>query len=99
MYIKQRIFAVLLVLGSMCMIYYGWHRLFAEGVYYPKMAAFSPLVGIGGIFLFFFPTMGGKPETRRDKVIVLVVFAIGLIAGLINWYLMDPHLIENFGYK
>ena len=98
MYIKQRIFAVLLVLGSIGLIYYGWHSLFAEGVYYPKMAAFSPLLGIGGIFLFLFPTMGGKPETTRDRVIVLAVFGIGLIAGLINWYLMDPGLIADFGF-
>jgi hypothetical protein len=98
MYIKQRIFAVLLVLGSIGMIYYGWHSLFTEGVYYPKMAGFSPLLGIGGIFLFFFPTMGGKPETTRDRVIVLAVFAVGMIAGLINWLLMDPGLVTNFRF-
>jgi hypothetical protein len=98
MYIKQRIFAVLLVLGSIAMIYYGWHRLIEEGIYYPKMAAFAPLVGIGGIFLFFFPTMGGKPATTRDRVIVLAVFGLGLIAGLINWYLMDPHFLADFGF-
>jgi hypothetical protein len=98
MYIKQRIFAVLLVLGSIAMIYYGWHRLYADGVYYPKMAAFSPLLGVGGIFLFFFPTMGGRPETTRDRVIVLAVFAVGMIAGLINWLLMDPGLVSDFGF-
>ncbi len=90
MYIKQRLFAVLLVLGSIGMLYYSWQRLFAEGVYYLKMAAFAPLLGVGGIFLFCFPTMGGRPETTRDRVIVLAVFGVGLVAGLINWYLMDP---------
>lgn len=90
MYIKQRLFAVLLILGSIGMIYYGWYSLRMEGVYYLKMAAFAPLLGVGGIFLFLFPTMGGKPNTTRDKVIVFAVFAIGLIAGLVNWYLMDP---------
>ena len=98
MYIKQRLFAVLLVLASIGMIYYGWHSLYADGVYYPKMAAFSPLIGIGGIFLFFFPTMGGKPETTRDKVIVFAVFGIGLIAGLINWLLMDPGLVPDLKF-
>jgi len=98
MYIKQRLFAVLLVLASIGMIYYGWHSLYTDGVYYPKMAAFSPLIGIGGIFLFFFPTMGGKPETTRDRVIVLAVFAIGIIAGFINWSLMDPGLVPDLKF-
>ena len=90
MYLKQRLFAVLLVLGSIGMIYYGWHSLRTEGVYYLKMAAFAPLLGVGGIFLFFFPTMGGRPETTKERVIVLSVFVIGMLAGLVNWYLMDP---------
>ena len=90
MYIKQRLFAVLLVLGSIAMLYYSWHHLIAEGVYSLKMAAFAPLLGVGGIFLFCFPTMGGRPNTTKERVIVLAVFALGMIAGLINWYLMDP---------
>ena len=90
MYIKQRLFAVLLVLVSIGMLYYSWQRLWAEGVYYMKMATFSPVIGVGGIFLFFFPTMGGRPETNKDRLIVLGVFAIGMVAGLVNWYLMDP---------
>jgi hypothetical protein len=90
MYMKQRLFAVLLVLGSIAMIYYGWYRLKHEGVYSMRMAAFSPLVGVGGVFLLFFPAMFGKPNTTKEKVIVFVVFAIGIVAGLVNWYLMDP---------
>jgi hypothetical protein len=34
--------------------------------------------------------MGGKPTTTKQKIIVLLVFGIGLMAGLANWYLMDP---------
>jgi hypothetical protein len=34
--------------------------------------------------------MGGKPETAREKVVVLLVFGVGVAAGLVNWYLMDP---------
>ena len=90
MYIKQRLFAVVLILLSIAMIYYGWYTLRTEGEYSLRMAAFSPLVGIGGIFLLFFPSMFGKPDTTKEKIIVFAVFAIGLIAGLINWYLMDP---------
>jgi hypothetical protein len=90
MYIKQRLFAVVLILVSIALIYYGWYRLWTEGDYSLRMAAFSPVIGIGGIFLLFFPTMFGKPETTREKVIVMAVFAVGIVAGLINWYLMDP---------
>jgi hypothetical protein len=94
-YIKQRLFAVVLILLSIGMIYYGWYRLREEGVYSLKMVAFAPLIGVGGIFLLFFPAMIGKPDTAKEKVIVLVVFAIGIVAGLINWFLMDPAF---FGY-
>jgi hypothetical protein len=89
-YLKQRILAVLLVLGSIAMIYYDWYRLRTDGVYYQKMAAFAPLLGVGGIFLLFFPSLGGKPNSTKQRVIVLVVFAVGIIAGLVNWFLMDP---------
>jgi len=61
-----------------------------EGVYYIKMAAFAPLGVVGGIFLMLFPNMGGKPDTTKQKIIVMVVFVIGLLAGLVNWFLMDP---------
>jgi hypothetical protein len=95
MYIKQRLFAVLLILVSIAMIYYGWYQLRENGMYYLKMAAFSPLLGVGGLFLLIFPTMGGKPNTTKEKVIVMVVFAIGILLGLVNWFLMDPGF---FGY-
>ena len=90
MYIKQRIFAVVLILASMGMLYYGWQKLWQEGVYSLKMAAFSPLIGVGGLFLMFFPTMGGRPNSTKERVIVLGVFVIGIVAGLVNWFLMDP---------
>jgi hypothetical protein len=89
-YLKQRIFAVVLILLCAGMIYYGWYRLREDGVYSLKMAAFAPVGVVGGLFLLFFPSMGGKPNTTKERVIVLAVFAIGLIAGLINWFLMDP---------
>ena len=96
MYIKQRLFALVLIVACAGMVYYGWHRLWQEGVYSLKMATFAPVGVIGGFFLLLFPTMGGKPNTTKEKVIVLVVFVIGLVAGLINWFLMDPGF---FGYN
>jgi hypothetical protein len=89
-YTKERIVAVILILIGVAMIYYGWYYLRTEGVYYLKMATFSPLLVLGGIFLLFFPWLREKPTTKKRKVIVLLVFLVGMIAGLINWYLMDP---------
>ena len=88
--LKARLFAVALIIVCGGMIYYGWYQLRTEGIYYIKMAAFAPLGVVGGIFLLLFPGLGGKPNTAKEKVIVLVVFVIGLLAGLVNWYLMDP---------
>ena len=88
--LRARLLGVALIILCAAMIYYGWYQLRTEGVYYLKMAAFAPLGVVGGIFLLLFPGMGGKPNTTKEKVIVFVVFVIGLLAGLVNWYLMDP---------
>lgn len=90
MHVKERIIALILVLVSIAMIYYGWYRLWTEREYSLRMAAFAPLIGVGGIFLLFFPSMFGKPNTTKEKLIVMAVFTVGIIAGLVNWYLMDP---------
>ena len=87
---KARLFALALILGSIGLIYYNWHQLLEEGRYSLKLAAFGPVGVIGGLFLLLFPSMGGKPTTAKEKIIVLTVFAIGVVAGLFNWYLMDP---------
>lgn len=87
---KARIFALVLILVSVGLVYYNWHQLQQEGVYSMKLAAFGPLIGIGGLYLLLFPSRGGKPTSGKEKLIALAVFVIGLAAGLINWYLMDP---------
>jgi hypothetical protein len=89
-FIKARILAVVLILISVALIYINWRQLATEGKYSVKMAAFGPLIGIGGLFLLVFPSMAGKPSTTKEKVIALIVFIIGLAAGLLNWFLMDP---------
>jgi hypothetical protein len=89
-HLKARIFALLLIAGSVAIIYINWHQLLQDHTYSMKMAAFGPVIGIGGIFLLLFPSKAGKPTTAKDKIMVLIVLAIGLVAGLINWYLMDP---------
>jgi hypothetical protein len=89
-YLKARLFALVLILVGAVLIYINWQQRNSEGKYSLKLAAFAPLCVVGGIFLLVFPSKAGKPETTRDKIIALVVLVIGLAAGLVNWYLMDP---------
>jgi len=89
-HIKARLFALVLLLVGSGLIYINWRQLNSEGKYSLKLAAFAPLCVVGGIFLLLFPSKAGKPVTTGDKIITLVVFVIGLLAGLVNWYLMDP---------
>ena len=89
---KARIFALILIVVSAGLIHFNWRQLLQDGSYSMKLAAFGPVVGVGGVYLLLFPSMIGKPTTTREKIIALIVFAIGLVAGLINWYLMDPGL-------
>ena len=89
-HLKSRLLAVVIILIFGGMIYYNWHLLSSEGSYSMKLAAFGPVGVVGGFFLLLFPGKGGKPETARDKVIALLVFGVGVLAGLYNWYLMDP---------
>ena len=94
-HLKARLIALLIIVVSIGLIYYNWHQLLREGRYSLKLAALGPVGIIGGLFLLIFPSMGGKPTTTKQKVIVMAVFAIGLVAGLINWYLMDPGFFRN----
>lgn len=87
---KARLIALVLIIIFAVLSYLNWRDLLADGTYSMKLAAFGPVGIVGGLFLLFFPSKFGKPETTMDKVLVLAVFAIGLAAGLVNWYLMDP---------
>lgn len=88
--LKQRIVGLFIALVSIAILYWTWHEARHDGVYYLKAAAFAPLGIVGGIFLIFFPQFYGKPETTKEKVVVLAVFFVGILAGLFNWYLIDP---------
>jgi hypothetical protein len=89
-HLKMRLLGVVIIVVFAGLTYYNWRQLFDEGRYSLKMAAFGPVGVVGGLFVLLFPGKGGKPETTRDKIIVLLVFVGGLAAGLLNWYLMDP---------
>jgi di/tricarboxylate transporter len=88
--VKARILGLVLTLLGIGLTYINWHQFLKDGTYSLKMAAFGPLVAVGGVFLIFFPSMSGKPNTAKEKIILLMVFVLGLAAGLVNWYLMDP---------
>jgi len=89
-HLKARLFAIVLIAVFVGLTYLGWHQLTTEGRYSLKLAAFAPVGIVGGLFMLIFPAKAGKPVTTGDKLMVLIVFAIGLVAGLCNWYLMDP---------
>ncbi len=89
-HLKTRLLALAIIAVFAALIYVNWHQLRTEGRYSTKLAAFGPVGVVGGMFLLLFPGKGGRPETARDKALVLAVFAVGLAAGLLNWYLMDP---------
>jgi NhaP-type Na+/H+ or K+/H+ antiporter len=89
-HLKTRLLALAIIAVFAVLIYVNWHELRAEGRYSTKLAAFGPVGVVGGLFLLLFPSKGGRPETTRDKLLALVVFAVGLAAGFYNWYLMDP---------
>ena len=89
-HLKARILALVIIVVFAGLIYFSWRQLKTEGSYSLKLAAFAPVGVVGGLFLLFFPGKAGKPETTTDKIIVLLVFGIGLLLGLGNWYLMDP---------
>jgi NhaP-type Na+/H+ or K+/H+ antiporter len=89
-HLKVRLLAVVIIVVFVGLTYYNWQQLNSEGQYSLKLAAFGPVGVVGGLFLLLFPGKGGKPETTRDKLIALLVFGAGLVAGLYNWFLMDP---------
>ena len=88
--LKARLFGVVLILLSIGLIYYNWQQLWRDGSYSMKLATFGPVVTVGGIFLLIAPSQVGKPTTTKEKITVLLVVVVGMLAGLVNWYLMDP---------
>lgn len=89
-HLKPRLLAIALIVLFSALTYINWQQLWSSGSYSTKLAAFGPVGLVGGLFLIAFPGKFGKPTTRGDKILVMVVFVVGLLAGLINWYLMDP---------
>ncbi len=94
-HINPRLLFLGLLIVSIILVFSNWHQLLMTHKYSMKVAAFAPLCGVGGLFLMAFPTMAGKPHTVKEKTLVTIVLVIGLIAGLANWYLMDPGFFRH----
>jgi len=89
-HLKPRLLGIVLLILFGALTYINWQQLWSSGSYSTKLAAFGPVGLVGGVFLLFFPSKAGKPVTTGDKVLVMIVFVVGLLGGLVNWYLMDP---------
>ena len=87
---RTRLFAIVLILVCVGLVYYNWRQLWLDGTYSMKLATFAPVGAVGGVYLLLFPGMAGKPNTAKEKLGAFLVLGIGMAAGLINWYLMDP---------
>lgn len=92
--LKMRLLGLLFIVGFGALLYYEWQMLKSEGRYHLKATWLAPLGIIGGIFVLLFPAKAGRPETARDKLVVFLVFILGMAAGLLNWYLMDPNFFS-----
>ena len=90
MNLKGRLLGIIIIAVFAVIMYINWNQLHTEGKYSIKMAVFGPVGLIGGLFILAFPTKAGKPQSTLDKVLVLGVFIVGILAGLVNWYFMDP---------
>ena len=58
-HLKARLLGVVLILVSLGLIYYNWRQPWQDSTYSLKLAAFAPVVGVGGIFLLIFPARAG----------------------------------------
>jgi heme/copper-type cytochrome/quinol oxidase subunit 1 len=87
---KMRLLGVVIIAVFAGLLYYDWYMLLEERRYYMKLAVLAPLGIIGGFFVLLFPSKAGKPETGTDKLITFLVFLVGMAAGFVNLYLMDP---------
>jgi hypothetical protein len=90
--IKARLFGLLICLVSAGLTWYNWQDLLKHQSFSLKIATFGPVGIIGGFFLMLFPAYSGVPQSTKDRVLVFAVFGLGLVAGLLNLYLMDPRM-------
>ncbi|MBV6495267.1 MAG: hypothetical protein JFAIHJKO_00371 [Pyrinomonadaceae bacterium] len=87
---KTRLLGLAIIAMAIAMQWYNLYELREKGTYHFKAAAFAPLLFIGGLYSILFPSLAGKPETAKQKVLLIVVFVVGLATGAVDVYFMDP---------
>lgn len=87
---KARLFGLATIAMAIAMQWYNLYELREKGQYHFKAAAFAPLLFIGGLYSVLFPSLAGKPETAKQKFLLILVFIVGLAAGAVDVYWMDP---------
>jgi hypothetical protein len=65
--VKTRILALVLILLGIGLVYFNWHQLLKKGSYSMKMAAFGPLIGIGGVVPTILSVDGRKAQERKRE--------------------------------
>lgn len=88
--VKPRLLFLRLLIVSIALLYFNCQQLLTTRHYSMKLAGFAPLCCVGGLFLVAFPVLAGKPTTAKEETMVTIVFAVGLVASLVNGYLMNP---------
>lgn len=85
-----RLFGLAVAALSYWMVQSQWAGFNSDGTYSLRYVVAPPIGVVMGIFLFLFPKFVGVPEKTSEKIIVSIVFLLGIAAGLYNLYLMDP---------
>ncbi len=91
----QRLIGVLMILIGIGFVVYGWQKVLAEGVYWPKASFIFPALAFVGLAIFLYPMSKEeclerygveKPQSwshfngAQKSLIVL-----GFAAGALNW--------------
>ena len=85
-----RLFGLAVAALSYWLVNSQWASFAADGIFSLRYVVAGPIGIVMGIFLFLFPKFVGVPEKTSEKIIVSIVFLLGIAAGFYNLYLMDP---------
>lgn len=95
---QQRLGGFLVFLACSGFIAWGWHTAIHEGYYYPRAALMFPMLATVGAGALLFPGYKQERIDRGEDISQLsgsqlitarwwIILAIGLGAGVINWFL------------
>lgn len=91
-YVRIRMFLLGVILCLAGLVYYEWQRALETFHYSPKMAVLGPFAITIALYLLILPTRLGKPNSAGEMKSIIAVIALGVMAGLVNLYLIDPSM-------